>query len=634
MNKYLIAFITLFLSLSAFTQHKKSIELFKKGETAFYNRDFPLAEKHFSASIKKDSSYTEPYYLLARVYRYQKNIEKTCELFKTAALRNGSKEPLAFLYWGLELHDFGKFLEAKQPADSLKKYVSQLEEKDQIKAQKFIEKAEFCIEQVNNPKEFDFSNMGESINTDKNDYRPAFTVDEKRILFTRNIGNPQRTRSEDFYGTYKDGENWANAQKLPSPINLPGVNDGSHTISADGRSLFFTRCEEKDGYGGCDIYYSVKRFGRWTAPKNIGKPINTGLRETQPSVSADGRTLYFVSNRKGGKGKNDIWVSYKNAYGKWTAPENLGDTINTPGNDMAPFIHCDGQTFYFTSDGHMGMGGTDIFITKKNAKNQWKPVENVGYPINTHQNENDFCVNAAGDKAFFSAIRPEGKGMLDIYKFDLPEELRPEKVIYLKGKITDKETKKPLRAIFELFNVSTGKMIIQSFSDAHTGEFLVPLPMGQNYALNIGLENYLFHSEHFKLNVTEANAVENKIIELEPIKEGNRVVLRNIFFESDSYILKNESMAELEKLYRFMQINEGLKIELSGHTDNTGNAKNNQVLSENRAKSVYDFLVSKGIDKQRLKYIGMGATVPIVPNSSEINKALNRRTEFKVLSLR
>lgn len=621
------------LSFISFAQNKKAIDLYNKAKTAFYNRSFDDAEKMLKAAIKKDSSYTDAYYLLAHSLRYQNRLDEDFATFKTAAIRNGTHTPLAFLYWGLELHDFGKFAEAKQPADSLKLYVNTLQENDKEEAEKFIAKAEFCLNQFNNPQPFKFSNLGTAINSDKNDYRPAFTVDDKRILFTRNMGKPQRDKSEDFYGTIKIDGKWMEAQKLPEPINLPNINDGAHTISADGRSLFFTRCEDKNGYGGCDIYYSRKINNRWSAPQNIGKPINTEYRETQPSVSADGRTLYFVSNRPGGKGKNDIWVSYKNIYGNWSAPQNLGDTINTDGNEMAPFLHCDGRSFYFASDGHQGMGGTDVYLTKKNIHDRWGPAQNLGYPINTHENENDFCVNAAGTKAYFSSVRPEGNGMLDIYEFDLPEHLRPEKVIYLKGIITNKENGKPLRAIFELFNVKTCRMVIQSFSDEMTGEFLVPLPMGQNYALNVGAENFLFYSEYFELKVSEANAVENKYIELDPIKEGKRVVLRNVFFESDSYELLDESKSELDKLVQFMERNPRLRIELSGHTDNTGSASKNKSLSENRAKAVYHYLTENGIKEHRLSYKGYGAEQPIAPNNSESNKALNRRTEFKIISL-
>jgi outer membrane protein OmpA-like peptidoglycan-associated protein len=365
---------------------------------------------------------------------------------------------------------------------------------------------------------------------------------------------------------------------------------------------------------------------------NMGATVNSSSWDSQPSVSSDGNTLYFTSDRSGGKGKKDIWKTTKNDKGEWTTPVNLGDTINTHNDEMAPFIHPDDQTLYFTSNGHQGMGGYDIFYSRKDSSGNWETPINIGYPINTSDDESCLIVNANGDLAYFSSDRPGGKGSMDIYSFPLYEKARPKRVTYLKGTVYDKVTKNKLEAKFELVDLATGKIYTESFSDKVTGEFLVCLPTEKDYALNVSKDSYLFYSENFTLTGIHSNSDPFlKDIPLQPIKKDEIVILKNIFFDTDKFDLKTESTAELEKLYDLLVKNPKLKIEISGHTDNVGDDKYNQVLSENRAKAVYDYLVLKGIAKERLTYKGYGETKPIETNDTEAGRAINRRTEFKVI---
>ena len=381
----------------------------------------------------------------------------------------------------------------------------------------------------------------------------------------------------------------------------------------------------------CDLYFSEFKGDRWTVPKNLGGNINTRYGEKQPSLSSDGRIMYFVSNRDGGLGGYDVWISYKDDEGGWGKPVNAGDSINTQGDEHSPFIHPDNQTLYFSSDGWPGLGLFDIFITRRTSDSTWSTPVNLGYPINTNGNEEGLIVNARGQTAYYSSDRLSEQGR-DIYSFDLYKEVRPIKVSYMKGRVYDAETKKRLGARFELINLNTEDPIMVSTSHPETGEFLVCIPANADYALNVSRKGYLFYSDHFETRqVYERTAPFLKDIPLQPIKVGERIILRNVFFEYNKHDLKTESRVELNKVVKLMNENPSLVIELSGHTDNTGTAEYNQTLSENRALSVRHYLVEHGIDGNRITCKGYGLTMPLATNDTEEGRAINRRTELKIL---
>jgi outer membrane protein OmpA-like peptidoglycan-associated protein len=395
--------------------------------------------------------------------------------------------------------------------------------------------------------------------------------------------------------------------------------------------MFFTACQKADSYGGCDIYFAKKTGNRWSEAINIGEPVNSRYWESQPSISSDGRTLYFVSNRPGGKGGMDIWKSYINDHGRFSKPENLGDSINTRGTESGPFIHPDNQTLYFASDAWLGMGGLDLYVSRKGVTNQWKRPDNLGYPINTHKDEEFLIVNAKGNLAYFSSNREGSRGK-DIYNFELYDEAQPFQVTYVKGKVFDAVTNEKLKAKFELIDLETSKLVMEAFSHNKTGEFLVCLPVNKNYALNVSKTGYLFYSENFSLKNPE-NPSETFLMDipLQPIREGAIVVLKNIFYETDKYDLKPESKAELSKLISFLNKNPKVNIEISGHTDNIGEDDYNIKLSRNRALSVYNYLTENEISNTRLSYEGYGENSPVASNETEKGRAQNRRTEFKIV---
>ena len=359
--------------------------------------------------------------------------------------------------------------------------------------------------------------------------------------------------------------------------------------------MVFTGCNRKDGLGRCDLYLSRREGDRWTIPVNMDAPVNTKFTETQPALSADGKTLYFASDRPGGRGAVDLWVSHMEDNGKWTNPVNLGDTVNSRGNEMSPFIHPDGHTLYLASDGHYGLGGYDLFICRKDSNGRWSKPDNLGYPINTNRDEFGLIVNPSGNRAYFASDIGNNSGR-DIYYFDLPETVRPDQVSFMKGVVFDKETQRRLRADFELIDLSTRSLANQSQSDSITGEFIVCIPVDRNYLLNVSKKGYLFYSENFSIRgIFLSDKPFLKDIPLNPVRVGEVVVLKNIFYETDSYALKDESVVELNRLVRFLSENPRIKIEISGHTDNVGTPDYNLRLSDNRSKAVADYLIRAGV---------------------------------------
>ncbi|MCK9163850.1 MAG: OmpA family protein [Bacteroidales bacterium] len=502
------------------------------------------------------------------------------------------------------------------------------------RTQRKLEQIEFIEYSLDNPVEFEPRNMGENINTQYDEYLPTLTADEETFIFTRLIPDTvdfglNIIMVEDFFQSNWVNGKWDKAEKMPSPFNSL-ENEGALSISPDGRTAYFTRCNARDGYGSCDLYYSERIGKRWKEPKNMGQTVNSSSWDSQPTIASDGRTLFFVSNRRGGKGKNDIWYTYKKDNDRWTKPVSLDSTINTPGNDMYPFIHPSNTSLYFSSDYHLGMGGFDIFYSNI-VDGKLTPAQNIGYPINTSSNETSFIVSPSGKQAIFSTSLNDGKGGKDLYKFDLYEKAQPTPVVYMKGKAFDKNTNQPLAVNFEVKDVNKNTLIASSSSDPQTGEYLVVLPLGATYALSVWAEGYLFYSENFQLNDISKSNSYNKDIYLNPIIEGRSVVLNNIFFETNNYSLLPSSQSELNTLFELLEKNTSIIIEISGHTDNIGSAEYNLELSTKRANTVKSYLEGKGIEAFRLLSKGYGQTLPISNNDTQEGRAKNRRTEFKII---
>lgn len=642
MKKYIILlFLVSGLSMSLTAQEKKysskskrAINFYEQGAQAFEQYRHADAINLFYKAIDVDEEFIEPYLVLAEaaietndfaraVWAYEKGL-KIDPLFFPIGYKN-----LADVY-----HKLGDYESALK---NYKIFLSMYNSNSKIIAsvKNRVKQTEFALDQVKNPVAFTPQNAGSGLNSRYNEYWPTLSVDEKTMVITRLIPinkekEAQRgNRHEDFFISHLEDSSWTEAKNAGAPLNT-FENEGAQAISADGRIMVFTACNRPDGEGNCDLYISAFDGENWSEPKNMGTPINTSLKETQPTLSPDGKTLFFASNRLGGKGGLDIYKTTRTAGGNWTRPESAGDSINTAKNEQSPFIHPDNQTMYFASEGWMGMGGFDLFITRKKSDGTWQHPKNMGYPINTQNDEFGLIVNARGNRAYYSSDREPERGR-DIYWFDLPEEARPVMVSYVKGTVYDKKTKKKLAATLELIELESSETYTLVESDPVTGEFLLSLPSNNDYALNVSRENYLFYSDNFSLKgINDISDPFQMDVPLSPIEVGEIVVLRNIFYETDSYALKKESRTELQKLIHLLNNNPGLKIEIRGHTDNIGSQEYNLDLSQNRAGSVAQYLMENGIEKERITFKGYGEKIPVQPNDTPEGRAQNRRTEFSI----
>lgn len=625
------------------SSNKKAIKLFEEAKTAVGYGKEKEAETALLKAIKLDDKFVEPHMFLAEIYAHQKKYKERETQLKIAIEKGPTVYPINYFDLAEWYFYIGNYQSAKTLYEQFLKF-ARIKADDQKKAEFHLACCVFSIDAITHPKSIVFNNMGVAVNSGFNEYFPTITADEQNFYYTRSLdcnACPSGLQ-EDLFLSKASGNYWGNSKVVRELASMG--NEGAPSISADGNYMFITMSADMDGtymggqtkgFGSCDIFYTQKINGRWMKPVNLGTAINSAAWESQPSFSSDGKTLYFVRGfpqRNGTVQGIDIYFSEVGADGKFTKAERLPDNINSTQDEQSVFIHPDNQTLYFCSEGHVGMGGADIFMAKRQADGSWGNPVNLGYPINSNGEESSLLVSPSGRKAYFASDREGGQGGLDLYEFELPEELKPQRITYVKGIVSNAKTKEPLEAAFELIDPVTRKTVTQSYSQKN-GEFLVTLTSDKNYVVNVNKSGFLFYSDNFDLRgkLADFSKPYQLDIELTPIDTGSVVELKNVFFDVNKSELKPESRAELDKLAAFLQQNAGLKIELGGHTDNTGDKKSNQILSENRAKAVYLYLINESkIAAARLSYKGFGDSQPKVPNDTPENKAKNRRTEFKV----
>ncbi len=585
---------------------------------------FDLAKQELAKALEKDSKFIDAYILLGEISSEEGNNNAAIEYFTKAISIKADYNPLMYLRRADMEKSSGMYEKAKTDYQNFIKLKHNKSEYEQY-INKKISDCNFAIQHKKNSVNFKPINLGGQINTNLSEYWASLTADGNTLTFT--ASDRKKNSQEDLYYSKKVNGKWQKAERMPAPINTP-KSEGAQAISADGNTMVFTACLRADSRGSCDLYISHKSGNKWSIPRNMQAPVNTRYKESQPCLSADGKTIYFASNRPGGMGKFDIWTSNLQENGQWTKPVNLGKEVNTKENELAPFIHYDNSTLYFASEGKQGMGGSDLFMCKKTANSRWSEAVNLPYPINTHNNEEGLVVATDGKSALFSSDMKGGYGQKDIYMFALPTNVRANKTIFIKGKVIDAETKHSLAATINISSlIHDDSVNIISQSDKHTGEFLCCLSPQKTYAFHVNKKGYMMYSQNIPLPDTSYIVT----IELQKIKSNMTMVLENIFFEYNSYELNNKSFIELDKIKRFINDNK-LHVEISGHTDNKGSVEYNQKLSTNRAKAVYDFLVNTGVDKQLIRYKGYGSSRPIDTNDTEAGRAKNRRIEFKILA--
>jgi outer membrane protein OmpA-like peptidoglycan-associated protein/tetratricopeptide (TPR) repeat protein len=614
---------------------EKAMKLFDGSYQAMLEGQPSTALKLLDKALQLDDRFVDAWLSRAEVYANLKNYAASVNDYEKG-LRLDSVYARAYLLpYSISLAGTGRFGDALQAVNRFLATPG-LSDKSQATGRYRQKSYQFALDDTRQHPAGNYvfapRNMGDSLNTAALEYFPSLTIDGRTLIFTRRVN-----KDEDFYESQwtnlplpQAGGQWGKARPLGGRINT-NFNEGAQNISQDGQLLVFTGCNYPEGQGSCDLYLAQRTKTGWTEPQNLGGLVNTDYWESSPSLSPDKRVLYFASNFPEGYGGKDIYVTRRLPNGKWSRPQNLGPTINTSGDEGCPFIHADNQTLFFNSDGHPGYGKTDLFMARKLTDSTWAPPVNLGYPVNTIDEQGSLIVAADGRTAIYASEDTGTRGGLDLYAFTLREDIRPARTLWVKGRVFDKKTGKGLSSSVELADVQRRQLVSRLQTDEE-GNYLVTLPVGNTFAFSAAHPGYLFYSAQFSLQPQAPDSVFTVDIPLEPILPGATVVLRNIFFDSKKFDLKPESVVELDKLVLLLNENPRLKILLAGHTDSVGKAKDNLLLSNNRAKAVVGYLVSKGIAAGRLSFRGFGAAKPLANNGTEAGRTQNRRTEMSVVS--
>lgn len=466
-----------------------------------------------------------------------------------------------------------------------------------------------------------FTPFDDDINSRHHESLGRWTLDGRQVIFTRLIDGQEDIFIATFDSTHRL---WV---IQPFPHNT-SQNEGAHAISPDGKYLILTSCNRPDAIGGCDLYLSFIHEGRWTKPNNMGPDFNSREWDGQPCFGLDGKTLFFSSSRPGGYGGRDIWYVQQVAPGKWSRPINAGPAINTTDNEESPFVHFDGQSIYFMRNGDGGLGGFDLYMSKKGLDGKWQPAINLGAPINTSGHEGALTLHPDGRRAIITR-ETENNGY-DLFQFELPEAFRSAPIQALHATVLDKSTQQPVRARLEVFEIGGPDTLRVSLEADNAGKITMALQRNTAYGVIAEAEGYIMHSAMLPPDEKASRALPIYLAPVETVAD-EVIILENIFFATGSYELLPTSYPELGKLVQTLEKYPEMAIEIRGHTDNTGNKKDNQVLSEMRAHAVYSYLVKRGIDISRLTYAGFGESVPIADNETPEGRQKNRRTEFRVV---
>jgi outer membrane protein OmpA-like peptidoglycan-associated protein/tetratricopeptide (TPR) repeat protein len=630
----LFTFLIFFNIVQAHAQYdpskvdKRAARLYLKSQEQAQDDKFEDGIASLKEAVRIDDHFEDAYLSIAGMYGELKNYAASVANYEKAKSIDSVYFNDFSLSYSINLAGLGEFQKALDAVNSFKT-IGNLNESSLKAAAYRTRTYQFALDYAAKKEvslyKFEPQNLGDSVNSAVAEYYPTIALDGKTLIFTRRVNNT----NEDFYESQKLDNGWSQAKALVGNINSNN-NEGALNISQDGQWLLFTGCNFPDSYGSCDLYISYLTNQGWSTPENLGSNFNTEFWESTPSLSPDKRDLYFTSNRPGGYGGNDIYVSHRQDNGRWSPPENMGSTINTAGDESAPFIHADNLTLYFTSNGLPGYGGDDLFVVRKNADGKWGEPENLGYPINTIENEGSLVVSSDGKTAYYASDRSDSRGQLDLYSFELRTDIRPAKTLWVKGKVFDAKTGKGLPSSVELADLAT-KQVISNLQTDETGNYLTTLPVGKDYAFNVNRKGYLFYSEHFMLGSQSPDSTYHIDIPLRPIEANASIVLKNIFFDFNKYDLKPASQIELEEVIRLLNENPQVSIQINGYTDNVGKEADNLLLSENRAKSVVNYLKSKGIDAKRLFFKGYGDEQPVSGNDTEEDRGKNRRTELKII---
>ncbi len=621
--------IMLFFNISMNAQTSKKVDdLYAGAKKQFETKDYQGTIKTCNQILSAEPGFKDAHLLLADVYGKLDSVD--LEIFHLNKAGEIGREWEVVFRLGEAHFKKADYSEALRYYNIYSDY-KYIDEKRQFLLACKIASCRFTIHPEYNTVDLMQPN---GRNSKTEEYWPVTSADKKVLIFNRMVKNQKQGQQEYFLTEGYDTVRW----DISKPLTDMNVidNQGIQKITDSLKIMFFTACNREDGFGDCDIYFIKFENGKWSSPVNAGKPLNSEFWEAFPSFSADNRFLYFSSDRTGGVGKKDIWKAELLGFSdeglpRWKEPVNLGNIINTNGNEISPVLHPKKQHIYFISDTHAGMGGFDLFEAEIDLAGNVRNLQNLGYPINTINDDPGLNISSIAGSAYFTSSRISDKG-LEIFAFNLDSGLVTTPVSYVKIKVTDLITKLSKPANVKVENQSVKSDRVKTQQTIEKGETMFCLQLNRNYVLSISEPGYLFYSTNLK--PVEKNSIDRPEvmeIRLQPIEIGAEVQLYNIYYETDSFRILPQSEPELQNLVTFLKNNGQLKIEIQGHTDSSGSAQANQVLSERRAKSVVDYLTGKGIQANRLKWAGYGDKVPIATNETPEGRTLNRRTTIKIL---
>jgi outer membrane protein OmpA-like peptidoglycan-associated protein len=633
--RIVLALSFIFLSVIALAQPQFAADY---KEAKYYEdlEDYPSLLKVYDKIYQKDTSNALIKYKIGQVYAEKlKQPEKAMPYFISAA-KSGGKNIEARLYYmvGNYYKSQGKFQEALY---MFQKYLvtSPIKDVTTVDAEKSVKHCKTGIQLLKRPITATTTNMGTDINSPQEDNHIVIAPDESFILFASN--RPDKNTAQAGSGTdifmakRITGVKYANPVRLSAPVNTNGY-DIPLCLMPDGKTLYLFNSLKNDG----DIYVTTldPATGKCTQPEPLASTINTADNyEGDATLSPDGKMIIFTSDREGGIGGKDLYISFKDEKGEWKPAQLMGFNINTDGNEFAPFYHAETKTLYFSSDKHPGIGETDIFKTTLQANNTWSAPQNLGLPINTYRDDEGFVI-APKSKVAYTCSRgdvKEREGYQDIYQINIPKGLEGLSTVSFTGVVKDKRSQKPLEAHIIVEDIQAKQCITQLNTDPLDGSYTIILAPGKEYAISITAPGYLFTSDNIIIPADSKAQEVTKNQFLIPISKGEKVALNNIFFDTGKATLKPQSILELNRVVALMQANPRMKVQINGHTDNQGDEKSNLVLSEERAKAVMDYLVKANIAHDRIQTKGFGQSQPIADNTSEEGRKLNRRTEFEIL---
>lgn len=599
----LISFCTPFCEIQAQSGNKRSDKLLAKAKEAEKSRDPWGAVKYYKQAIDKYEGNQEAWFRIGLLYRmYMNDIDSMQWAYENLL----KQEPIhrdytsAYYYVSDILYRKGQYQKAKAYLETYYRQAKPVG-KTLYQANGLMADIEFSLDNLVPSHQQAYFEELTIPGAPQQIYFPELTPDKRVMLFTAMNGG-----QEDIFISkpMADGT-WSPPASISSNINTFD-NEGAASIAADGRTLIFTACNRRGGYGSCDLYISYKEGNEWSRPDNLGSNVNSSAWESQPALSADGRTLYFSSNRKGGLGGRDIYVSYfKN--GSWTKAENLGVNINTPGDEISPFIFADGKSLFFGSNGYSGFGGFDLYFTQKETS-VWSEPKNIGNHINDYHDQISIFISSDQQEVFYSTEQRLGKERTSkIYQTDMSAlpgiNLSPNG--FIKGKVADATTEKPLRAEIQLFDYKQDTLLYTVESDPISGEYLMVIPYAAEFSFYAEAEGYMIKSNTFEIRKESGNF--ELIISLDPIGKGSSITLEHLYFDFDSYEVRPESYTEIKRIADFLKRNPALNVEIAGYTDSTGSAEYNLVLSQQRADAVKEIMLKCDIPVKNIVSKGYGA---------------------------